>query len=104
MQATTELKEAIEKTFEYLFATTDYGDRKRLRKKLLGIAPGSVIQVIDPRTFSSINDLKKVYVCDAKCNAFFTDTQFRRAWCVITGKQPSLLRFEDNGETFVFDR
>jgi len=97
MQSTTELKEAIEKTFDYLLAITSYDDRKKLRKKLLETAPGSVIQVIDDRTFRTINDIKKVYVCDATCNAFYTDTQFIRAWCVVTGKQPSKLQLVDHG-------
>ena len=103
MQSTTELKEVIEKTFDYLLATTHYDDRKKLRKKLLETASGDVIQVIDERTFRTINDVKKVYVCDASCNAFYTDTQFVRAWCVVTGKQPTKLQFASNGEPIACD-
>ena len=104
MQATTEIKEAIEKTFDYLLATTTFGDRKRLRKKLVETAPGSVIQVIDHRTFKCINDLEKVYVCDASCSAFYTDAQFRSAWTVTTGKRTTRIRLKLDGELLILPR
>jgi len=93
MEVRINMKEAIERTFNYLIKTTSVVERENLRLTLAIATPRRSVQVITPESFKSIGDLHCDYITNRICHWFYTRAQFELAWEITAVQHKPPIRF-----------